>query len=166
MKPNTPPIPQRLLEQLLAHLDREEAFFDSLCDVARATSRHPLHQTEAAWPGEFDRLSGEADDLAERRQRLQHLLKGHSPTGVVALSRVPVSDEARPLLDRRRREVRRAAARAAGMLRGLMISLAAWNEVTQSAIDALLGVSPQESTYSATGNRVARPRPVILETRS
>jgi hypothetical protein len=48
----------------------------------------------------------------------------------------------------------------------MMLSLSSWNGLMQTTLDALLGLSPQEQTYSAAGARAAPGRRVILDVRS
>lgn len=159
-------LPAHAVESLLAHLDREETYFVRLSDAIRGLRQQPLSQGDDVWTALMEGLMNEAALLNRQRDAVRRLLQHATGLNPVSLSALPLQPNERRIVDRRRGEVRRVAASAAGLMRGWMITLSVWNDATSAALDALFGVSPQESTYSSTGARVPRTGRVLMESRS
>lgn len=159
-------VPPQVVAELLIHLDREEAFFVDLLESIHRIRPHALRGDEEDWPSELERLRAASETLSRQRQHLQRTVDPGKRGDRLKLAELHLSTADRRKLDQRCRDVRVIAARAAGTVRGLFVALSAWNDVTRATLDALLGVVPQEHTYSASGARVNPARPPILETRS
>jgi hypothetical protein len=152
---------------VMKHLEREEHFFARMGAAVQDAARESMRGAGVPeWTEVFARLIREAEVMGAERVRLKKMLRRHCGNGALRLASLNVPGEEKAVFEERRRKARTTAARAAGLLRGLMASLAAWNSLSGSALDALLGISAEDVTYSATGTRAVRPRPLILESRS
>ena len=142
--------PPQLCHWVERHLDDHLALFEHVASLLQS-----LDLREGGTADPFVSVSQQAARLREDRRRLSEQLQPHCAAAPVRLSQLCTNPTDRERIDRRCRDVRTAAARVLGLLRGTAAAVAVWGDVLQSAAEAMLGATPKETTYTDRGSLAA-----------